>query len=448
MKSTEIRQKFIGFFKKRGHVEIPATPLILENDPTTLFTSAGMQQLVPYLSGNPHPKGKRLVDSQVCFRAVDIEEVGDNRHTTFFEMLGNWSLGDYFKNEQIPWVWEFLTRQLGLPKEKLYIGVFEGTSNVPRDEESAAIWKSLGIPEEKIFYYGVKENWWSRAGTPDEMPPGEIGGPDTEVFYRFDSLEHDKKYGRICHPNCQCGQFLEIANSVFIQYRKKEDNGLEELPQKNVDFGGGLERIAAAVNDKADIFQIDLFIPLIRRIEKETGTGYGVNPQKDRSFRIIADHLRASANLLTEGIIPSNKLHGYTLRHLIRRSMFHLHLLGSGISGAGLTHIGEGLGEFYPGIKKNWGFINDQFSSEGKKFTDALKRGLAKLRKAVEKGEGITGEFAFDLYQTEGFPLELTTEILKEGGIAFSQPQKEVFQNLFNKHKELSRTSSSGIFKE
>jgi len=295
MKTDEIRKKFINFFKSspRSHAEIKPSSLVLKDDSTTLFTSSGMQQLVPYLTGKPHPKGKRLVNSQPCFRAVDIEEVGDTKHTTFFEMLGNWSLGDYFKEEQLAWFWEFLIKELRLPEEKLYVSVFKGTKGVPKDEESQKIWKKIGVSREKIFYYGVKENWWSKSGTPDEMPPGEIGGPDSEVFFEFTQVKHDPKFGKKCHPNCECGRFLEIGNSVFIQYKKKQDGSLEELPQKNVDFGGGLERIAAAVNGNPDVFQIDIYKPVIKTIEKEFQVPYGESEEKDRSIRIIADHLRA-----------------------------------------------------------------------------------------------------------------------------------------------------------
>ncbi|MBI4066633.1 hypothetical protein HY411_02865, partial [Candidatus Gottesmanbacteria bacterium] len=212
MKSADVRQKFIEFYKARGHVEVPSASLVPENDPTTLFTSSGMQPLVPYLLGQPHPLGTRIVNSQKCFRAQDIDEVGNNRHTTFFEMLGNWSLGDYFKKEQLPWIWEFLTKELELPKDRLWVSVFEGDKSVPRDEESARIWKNLGVPDEKILYYDVTKNWWSRAGEPDKMPPGEPGGPDSEVFYEFTQVKHDPTFGRHCHPNCNCGRFMEIAN--------------------------------------------------------------------------------------------------------------------------------------------------------------------------------------------------------------------------------------------
>jgi len=435
MTTDEVRQKYLDFYKKHGHKEIVPSPLVLENDPTTLFTSSGMQPLVPYLKGEKHPKGIRLVDSQPSLRFQDLEEVGDNRHTTFFEMLGNWGLGDYFKKEQLPWIWEYFTKELGLDPKRLYVSVFEGYKDVPKDTESLDIWKELGIPENHIFFYGAKKNWWSRSGVPDNMPAGEIGGPDSEVFYEFE-IPHDPKFGPECHPNCDCGKFLEIGNSVFMQYQKAEDGGLKELPQKNVDFGGGLERITAAVNDNPDIFSINVFSEIISKIEDEVGIKYGVDARKDRSFRIIADHLRASIRLLQEGVVPGNKLHGYALRRLIRRAMFHLHLLGGGVSGTALAHIAGDI----KGVSEN-------LEEEGKRFADALKKGLKKLTEIVNKNEKVDGKVAFDLYQTDGFPLELTLEILEQNKIVFNDQEKQRFKDEFEKHKELSRTTSAGIFK-
>ena len=278
------------------------------------------------------------------------------------------------------------------------------------------------------------------------MLPGDIGGPDSEVFYEFD-IPHDPKYGRECHPNCDCGKFLEIGNSVFIQYTKEKDGSLTELPQKNVDFGGGLERIAAAVDNDPDVFHIDLFSGIIKGIEKEVEINYNADGEKDKSFRIIADHIRASANLLAEGVIPSNKLHGYALRRLIRRAMFHLHLLGVGISGLAISHIAEDLKNHYPIIGKNWKAVEEGLSEEGSRFSDALRRGLRKLTEIVSKNEKVDGKTAFDLYQTEGFPLELTLEILKQNKIGFSETEVEEFKEEFEKHKDLSRTTSAGIFK-
>ncbi len=446
MGTREIREKYLKFFKDQKHVEIPASPLVLENDPTTLFTSSGMQQLVPFLKGEKHSDGKRLVDSQPSLRMQDLEEVGDNRHTTFFEMLGNWSLGDYFKKEQLSWVWEFFTKELKLDPKRLYVSVFEGNDEVPKDTESEAIWKKLGIPESRIHFYGADKNWWSRAGAPDKMPEREIGGPDSEVFFEFDT-PHDPNFGKFCHPNCDCGKFLEIGNSVFMQYQKMKDGTLKELPQKNVDFGGGLERISAAVNDDPDVFKIDLFAGIIKKLEEEVGVSYGIDPAKDKSFRVIADHLRASCNLLAEGVIPGNKLHGYALRRLIRRAMFHFHLLGTGISGGAVSFVAEDLRNHYSNIDKNWANVTENLTAEAVRFESALKRGLARLTRAVSDGVRVDGEFAFDLYQTEGFPLELTMEILSQNGMKFNEAEKNAFETEFEKHRNLSRTTSAGIFK-
>ncbi len=447
MTTSEIRAKYIEFFVKKGHKEIPASPLVLENDPTTLFTSSGMQQMVPFLKGETHTLGKRLVDSQPSLRMQDLEEVGDNRHTTFFEMLGNWSLGDYFKEEQLSWVWEFFTKELGLDPKHLYVTVFAGNDQVPKDTESFELWKKLGIEESHIHFYDAKKNWWSRAGEPAKMPAGEIGGPDSEMFFEFEEIAHDPSFGKFCHPNCDCGKFLEIGNSVFMQYKKNEDGTLSELPQKNVDFGGGLERVAAALNGNPDVFQIDIFTTIIKKIEKETGAFYGADFKKDKSIRIIADHLRASCNLLAEGVMPSNKLQGYALRRLIRRAMFHFHILGSGISGTAVSSVAEDLKNHYPNIDKNWDFIAENLTGEATKFELALKRGLAKLTLAVSKGEEIDGKFAFDLFQNDGFPLELTIEIMTQNGVNFTDDQRNAFESEFQKHKENSRSMSAGLFK-
>lgn len=436
----------MSFFKKRGHKEITASPLVLENDPTTLFTSSGMQQLVPYLKGEKHKLGKRLVDIQPSMRMQDLDEVADNRHFTFFEMLGNWSLGDYFKSDQLPWIWEFFTKDLGLDPKRLYVSVFEGSENVPKDIEAYEIWRKIGIPDDRIHFYDAGKNWWSRSGAPDKMPVGEIGGPDSEIFFEFD-IPHDPSFGKFCHPNCQCGKFLEIGNSVFIEYQKEKGGALKELPQKNVDFGGGLERIAAAVGGDPDVFHIDLFSGVIKGIEKEVGINYNADKGKDKSFRIIADHIRASINLLAEGVVPDNKLHSYALRRLVRRAMFHFHLLGSGISGGTISHVAEDLRTFYPNVDKNWQFIEENLTCEAVKFESALKRGLAKLTRAVSDGVKISGEFAFDLYQTDGFPLELTMEIMKQNGVGFTLEEKNAFESEFQKHKDLSRSTSAGIFK-
>ena len=426
MKSADVRRKYIEFFKARGHVEIPSAPLVPENDPTTLFTSSGMQPLIPYLLGQKHPSGKRLVDSQKSFRAGDIDEVGDNRHTTFFEMLGNWSLGDYFKKEQLLWIREFLTKELGLPKEKLFVSIFEGNKDVPRDEESVGIWKNLGIPEDRIFYYGADKNWWSRAGEPENMPPGEPGGPDSEVFYDFGKPVHDD-----CHPNCQCGRFMEIANSVFMQYVKQADGSLTELKQKSVDFGGGLERLVAATNNDPDIFNIDIFVEAKKILDD-------VNLAGDvKNIRVILDHIRAAMFIIDAGVQPSNKEQGYILRRLIRRAAVHSKIANIVLNTnliLILRKLGESYSSLYPSIATNRGQIHQIISDELDKFESSLEKGMKMIGKTSQ----------FDLFQTYGFPPEIIEELFRQKGLSFD---KEEFGKEFKKHQELSRTAAKGMFK-
>ncbi|OGV91352.1 hypothetical protein A3A66_02980 [Microgenomates group bacterium RIFCSPLOWO2_01_FULL_46_13] len=445
MKASEVRKRYIDFFVERGHRQIPAAPLVLPDDPTTLFTSSGMQPLVPYLMGEPYPAGKRLVDSQPSIRTVDIDEVGDNRHLTFFEMLGNWSLGDYFKKEQLAWIFEFFTKELSLPAERLWVSVFEGNNQVPKDQESVEVWEKLGIPEKRICYYGVEKNWWSRSGTPVQMPVGEIGGPDSEVFFEFTQVKHDSRYGKTCHPNCDCGRFLEIGNSVFMQYKKVGDNKLEELPNKNVDFGGGLERITAVVNNTPDVFATDLFKPVIKSLEELFKVNYGDSEENDRSLRIIADHLRAAYMLIANDVLSSNKTQGYVLRRLIRRSVLHVRLLTKS------DRLGLPVVEFgsfgIPIRLKDTNGVGSIIQEEAGKFVKALGRGMKKLEEAVSKKEKITGDFVFDLYQTDGFPLEISLEVLERHGREFTEEDKKLFEEDFEKHKETSRTTSAGVFK-
>jgi alanyl-tRNA synthetase len=431
MTTDEIRQRYLDFFKQspRNHKEIKPSPLVLSGDTTTLFTSAGMQKLIPYLMGKPHPRGKRLVDSQPSLRTQDIEEVGDNRHQTIFEMLGNWSLGDYFKEEQLAWFWEFLTKELSLPKEKLWVSVFEGNDIVPKDTVSYEIWKKLGVPEERIFYYGAKENWWSRSGTPEQMPQGEIGGPDSEVFFEFSEVKHDPKFGKECHPNCQCGRFIEIGNSVFIQYIKQEDGSLDELPQKNVDFGGGLERISAAVNNKPDVFEIDIFSG-VKRILDETSKE---PKQSEISKRIIMDHIKASTFLINEEVVPSNKEHGYVLRRLIRRSALFAKLAEIDLEKV-LPKIIKGF------AKEDWEKPEKVIGEEIEKFNKTLVQGL----KIISKKKEITGKELFDIYQSYGYPPELAKEYAQKEGIKVDE---KGFEEAMKEHKEKSRTASSGKFK-
>lgn len=445
----QLRKLFKSFWEKNDHKEVPASPLVLKEDPTTLFTSSGMQPLVPYLSGEKHPLGKRLYNIQPCIRTQDIEEVGDLSHTTFFEMMGNWSLGDYFKKEQLPWFWQFLTKVIKLPKDKLYVSVFAGFQNVPKDEESAKIWKDLGIREDHLFYYGVDKNWWSRSGPPDKMPAKEIGGPDSEVFYDFGQghkLHENSKYkDEPCHPNCQCGRFLEIGNSVFIQYRKKENGNLEELPQKNVDFGGGLERILATLNNDPDIFKTEVFSPIIQEIENQTGKSYS-DVKNQLAMRVIADHLKAATLLAGEGIEPSNKLHGYVMRRLIRKATVKMDQLDMHSRKAipsicrkiidiySDTYLSQNLKKFF--------YIEAVIGKEVDDFEIILSRGEKILQKSP-----VTAELIFDLYQSEGIPFEVTQEILNQLGKPVTNETKKEFYSLRKKHQELSRKSSVGMFK-
>ncbi len=435
MTHNELRQAYITFFQERGHVSIEPASLVLQNDATTLFTSSGMQPLVPYLAGTQrHASGNRLVDVQPCIRTQDIDDVGDNRHTTFFEMLGNWSLGDYFKKEQITWKWEFLTKIVGLAPEKLYVTVFEGDDLVQRDEESAQIWRDLGIADDHIYYYGVKSNWWSRSGTPEKMPTGEIGGPDSEIFYDFGNGPHTG-------PDSDEKRFLEIGNSVFMQYMKNADGSLSMLPQKNVDFGGGLERILAAQQGNPDIFLTDLFTPVMKTLEEVTHTKYA-----DHSYdlRIIVDHMRASLFLIHDGVQPSNKEHGYILRRLLRRAGMRMHALTGGVEGLSLLKMCvKPLIQTYDGIyfdATENAVIEACIDAEMKRFSATFEKGLAMIRKQST----INGKTAFDLFQSYGFPVELTAEIAESQGMSLDMHEYEAEKE---KHRQLSQTSSAGKFK-
>lgn len=369
--------------------------------------------------------------------------MGDNRHDTLFEMLGNWSLGDYFKKEEIPWLWEFLTNELGLPKENLYVTVFEGDDQVPKDEETLGIWKSLGVSDDHIYFYGVKKNWWSRSGVPENMPVGEIGGPDTEIFYEFTQVEHDPKYGEKCHPNCDCGRFTEIGNSVFIQYKKVGDGEFEKLDQQNVDFGGGVERLLSATNKEPDIFKNDLHFPIIEEICQRLGLEYGEDEKITQSLRIIADHIKAATFLVADGVVPSNKLQGYVLRRLIRRATIKLHQIDKNAI-EGLPNLVKFVIKIYQDTDyfkdANEEQIKQVVLDEIRRFKETLNKGLS----LIEKLEAVSGKEAFDLYQSYGFPAELTEELLKEKGLEFD---KEEFRKEFEKHRELSRTASAGMFK-
>jgi alanyl-tRNA synthetase len=474
MDLNKVRQKYLEFYRERGHTAIPSSSLVPENDPTTLFTGSGMQPLVPYLLGKNHPAGSRLVDSQKCFRSMDIEEVGDNRHTTFFEMLGNWSLGDYFKQEQLPWFFEFLTNKetgVGLDPAKLYVTAFMGDdkNNVPRDTESAEIWQKLfkeknidaniveigseengyqvGMQGGRIFYYDAKKNWWSRAGTPDKMPAGEPGGPDSEVFYDF-GTEHDAKFGPQCHPNCDCGRFLEIGNSVFMQYIKKDPSTssgqavFELLPKQNVDFGGGLERIMMAAAYTPDIIAAN-HAPIVAYLEQASDKKYADDM---RSFRIIADHMKAAVFLIGDGVRPSNSDQGYYVRRLIRRSVRYADRLG--IAEAGFAQIVRPVADMYkeqyPELQEKIAEIETIIGSEEEKFRRTLARGMKELERFIGQGD-LSAQDAFQLVTTYGFPLELILEEAGEKGI--KQIDIEGFKELLKKHQDLSRSGSEQKFK-
>jgi len=462
MTSSDIRKKYIEFFKARGHREIASAPLIPENDPTTLFTSSGMQPLISYLLGGSHPLGKRLVDSQKCFRSQDIEEVGDSSHTTFFEMLGNWSLGDYFKKEQLPWIFEFFTKDLELDPKKLFVTVFEGNESVVKDEDSIGIWKelfnSVGIDatvadhalsaDARIFTYNARKNWWSRSGEPEHMTSGEPGGPDSEIFYDFGQElhfhEHSQYKGNKCHPNCECGRFMEIGNNVFMQYQKQTEGSLKELPQKNVDFGGGLERLAAASKNNPDVFLIDSFDPIIQIIEKTSKKKYGETIENTKSMRIISDHMRGAVMMIADGVVPGNKAQGYFLRRLIRRSLLYSKQLGIwnkwDYFGELVAPIASHYTFVYPNVFQKQKEIQDIILDEAQRFGKTVDKGM----KEFEKLDAVSGKDAFILYETYGFPWELTEELVVNKG---QNVDRKEFEKEFLKHKELSRSASSGMFK-
>ena len=449
MKTSELRSKYLAFFKEQGHSVIPSVSLIPDNDPSTLFTSSGMQPLVPYFLGQAHPEGKRLVNSQKSFRAQDMEEIGDNRHTTFFEMLGNWSLGDYFKREQLRWVFEFLTKEIGLDPRRIYVSVFNGQGSIAKDTEAIEIWKELyqtvGIDAkegERIFAYPASKNWWSRSGEPENMPAGEPGGPDSELFFEYPNVSHDPAFGDSCHVNCDCGRFVEIGNSVFMQYKKEADGSLSELSQRNVDFGGGLERLVAATLNEPDVFKIDIFQPLLALLESKSGKIYGQEVTDTRYMRIVCDHSRAATMLMSDGALPSNKAQGYVVRRLIRRAIRFGRLLN--LPPGFITEIGASIldsyADVYPVTPEKHAAILTALTQEETKFHAMLGKGL----KEIEKIPALTGALAFKLFETYGFPWEMTEEIARERG---QQVDRAEFEGEFKKHQDLSRTSAKGMFK-
>ena len=464
MTAKELREKYLNFFKSKGHAVLPSASLIPESDPTSLFIGSGMQPLIPYLLGEKHPRGQRLANSQKSFRAEDIEEVGDSRHTTFFEMLGNWSLGDYFKKEQLSWMWEFLLEELKLDPKKVYVTVYRGNkeTGIERDKESVEIWKKLfkgkgieakdvdfaeknGMRDGRIFYYDDNKNWWSRSGVPANMPVGEPGGPDSEMFYdlgaNLKKHENSKFKDLPCHVNCDCGRFIEIGNNVFMEF-VKTNKGFEPLPQKNVDFGGGLERMTMVSEGKNNVFETDLFVNILGKISQISG---GKKYQGNAAaFEIIADHIKAATFIMADdkGIAPSNTDQGYIVRRLIRRAVRYGRQLGikNDLWIKEITQVViDDYKDVYPELERNKDFVLSNLDEEETRFKKTLEKGL----KEFEKRE-ISGREAFNLYQTYGFPIEMTKELAEEKGI---QVDEEEFQQELKKHQELSRTASAGKFR-
>jgi alanyl-tRNA synthetase len=466
MTAQEIRNAYLKFFEDRGHKVIPRALLVPYNDPTTLFTGSGMQPLIPYLLGEPHTEGNRLVDSQTCLRAQDIEEVGDNRHTTFFEMLGNWSLGDYFKAEEIPWLFEFLVDAVGLDPQKLYVTCYLGNEEfgIPKDAEASKLWQELfakkgvaaetvdigseadgyqkGMGNGRVFFYDGSKNWWSRAGAESTTPIGDPCGPDTEVFYDF-GLPHDDKWGPNCHPNCDCGRFIEIANSVFMAYKRTE-KGFEPLAKPNVDFGGGLERIATAKIDSPDVFKISLLKPIIEKLEQISGKNYESHTE---SMRVIADHLRAATFLAVDDVKPSNKEQGYVMRRLIRRAIRYAFDLG--VEQNFLEQVVPVITDLYkddfPEVAAKRDEVIEVLAKEEKVFRQTLRKGLNEFTKMT--GSKLTGEVVFKLYDTYGFPVELSKEEAFKREIDVADNAHQEFEKLMAEQRARSQTAAKGTFK-
>ncbi|AHB41926.1 alanyl-tRNA synthetase [Candidatus Saccharibacteria bacterium RAAC3_TM7_1] len=504
MNAHEIRNAYLKFFEDRGHVQIKRAPLVLKDDPTTLFTGSGMQPMIPYLLGEPHPEGRRIVDSQTCLRAQDIDDIGDNRHTTFFEMLGNWSMGDYFKQQQIDWMWEFLSDIVKLDMSKIYVTCYGGNEkyDIPKDEEAAKVWQGLfekaglsndvaeigseeagyvrGIKDgERIFYYDGSKNWWSRNGNEENTPVGDPCGPDSEMFYDFET-PHNPEYGEYCHPNCDCGRFMEIGNNVFMAYRKVAEGKFEELEQKNIDHGSGLERIAAAKLNDPDVFKISLMWPIIEKLEKLSGKTYDSHTN---AMRVIADHLRAATFLAVDGCVPSNKEQGYVMRRLLRRAIRFAFELG--VEQNFMEEIVPVIADLYhddfPEVAEKREEVIAVLVKEEKVFRQTLRKGSHYLRRELEivfektkviindpkthggdftiPGSEYFGGLLFTLYDTHGYPYELGLEVLYEelsklenlgyfAKIPWNSSQiKEEFDKKMQEQRERSQTAAKGTFK-
>ena len=440
--SSELRSMFLKFFKDHGHAVISSASVIPENDPTVLFTTAGMHPLVPYLMGAKHPAGNRLTDVQKCVRTGDIDDVGDFSHLTFFEMLGNWSLGDYFKEQMIPWSWEFLTspEYLGLPKDRLAFSVFAGDADCPRDEESAQLWRNCGVADDHIFFLPKENNWWGPAGITGPC------GPDTEMFIITDK----EPCGPNCSPACSCGRYLEIWNDVFMQYNKQADGTFVPLAQKNVDTGMGLERTICVLNGKKSVYETDLFADILKKISELSGKEYGSDEMTTRAFRIIADHMRTATFIMGDdrGVSPSNVDQGYVLRRLIRRAVRYGMGIGmpEGFTGEVAKVIIEQYKDVYPELKRNEAFVLEQLSLEESRFARTLKQGNREFEKLVEKVQDgqIDGVSAFHLYDTYGFPVEMTEELARERGLTVDM---DGFHDCFRRHQATSQAGAEQRFK-
>lgn len=441
--SNELRSKFLNFFKDKGHAIISSASVIPDNDPTVLFTTAGMHPLVPYLMGAKHPAGTRLTDVQKCIRTGDIDEVGDSSHLTFFEMLGNWSLGDYFKKEAIAWSWEFLTspEYLGIDKEKLAFSVFAGDEDAPKDEESYNHWVSQGVKPERIFYLPKKNNWWGPAGTTGPC------GPDSEMFIITDKPACSDE----CSPACDCGRYLEIWNDVFMQYNKQADGTFVPLAQKNVDTGMGLERTLCVLTGKDSVYETEVFEKIIGKISELSGKNYNDDEETKRAFRIVADHIRTSTFILGDdlGVSPSNVDQGYVLRRLIRRAVrFGKKLeLPENFTSIIAEVIINQYKDVYPELERNHNFVIEQLNLEEDRFAKTLEQGTKEFEKLVEKipqGSKISGRKAFHLYDTFGFPIEMTVELAREKNLGVDL---QGFDEAFKKHQETSKAGSEQKFK-
>lgn len=442
LNSAELRSTYLNFFKERGHAVIGSASLIPENDPTVLFTTAGMHPLVPYLSGEKHPAGTRLTDVQKCVRTGDIDSVGDSSHCTFFEMLGNWSLGDYFKQESISWSWELLTSVLGISKDRLAVSVFAGDEDCPRDEESAAIWEKCGLPKERIFYLPKENNWWGPAGVTGPC------GPDTEIFIDTGKEPCSPE----CSPACSCGKYLEIWNNVFMQFCKNADGSFSPLKQKNVDTGMGLERTICVLNGCSSVYETDLFCNAIAKISELSGKVYGENEEETKAMRVIADHVRTATFILGDpnGVVPSNVAQGYILRRLIRRAVRFARVLSlpdDAIEAVSKVYI-EQYKDVYPELTENSAKVIDELSKECSRFRKTIEQGLKEFERVIgylpPEVKRLSGKMAFKLYDTFGFPLEMTAELCREKGL---EVDVKGYEKAFEEHQNKSRSGAEQVFK-